>query len=108
MIQNTNDIYNLIKSPSYVAKYNSWDNGPVSYHLFNKVAPYERISVFYIDDKYMDIYKFNHMNSEYYERVSRKNKDGKKIREMLFAKRTAAMVKFLEEYSESSNRFPHR
>lgn len=108
MVQDTNDIYKLIKSPLYVAQYNSWDGTQVSYILYNTIAPQERITVHYVDDKYMDIYKFNNMNSEYYERISRENKQGKKIAETLFTKREVAMLEFLEERFKASDRLPQR
>ena len=99
----------MIKSPLYVARYDKWDDfGPISYHIFNTIAPHERISVFYVDDKHMEIYKFNNMNSEYYARISRTDKRGKKFSEILSAKRTAAMLNFLDEYATLMNHTPHR
>ena len=101
MIQNTNDIYKLIKSPMYLAEYRAptaEKNLYLSYNLFHKISPYERIHIA-IYDKYMEIYKYSHMNSEYYEYVRTTNKRGQKtlqrFKDILFAKNIAAMVNYV-------------
>lgn len=104
MIKNTNNIDKLIKSPLYAAQYNSWGHGTISYVLYNATAPHERIHV-YKDKKYLDIYKFNNMNSEYFEQVSLGTKRGKQLHDILFSKHIAAMLEHIQTHFTDT---PHR
>lgn len=101
MIQNTNDIYKLIKSPAYSAVYKPVEptiSNHTTYDLFNVVMPSDRICID-IYDTYMEIYKSKNMNTEYYEHISTTNQRGRKtlerFKELLLNKNLAAMVQYV-------------
>ena len=103
MVQNSNDIYKLIKSKQYNAVYTPADGRVcdyVSYAFFNTNKPTERINV-EIHKTHMDIYKFNNMNSEYYETIRTTNKCGQKtlqrFKDQIFVKNIAAMMRDVEQ-----------
>ena len=97
MIQNTNDIYEIVRSPSYAVMPNS---GYKQYYAYNKKTPSDYIR-FEIHDTYMEIYKYKNMNSEYYENIVITNKRGneiaKQFKKILLAKRAVARIKMVLE-----------
>ena len=93
MIQNTDDIYEIIRSPLYAVTPNS---GYKQYYVYNKKAPSDYIRI-EIHDTYMEIYKYKNMNSEYYENIATTNDIGRQIakrfKKILLAKRALAKIK---------------
>ena len=93
----TNDIYKLIKSPSYAVTPNS---SYKVYYVYNKQVHSECIHVHFFDT-YMEIYKYKNMNSEYYENIVTTNKRGneiaKQFKKTLMAKRAVARIKMVSE-----------
>ncbi len=97
MIQNTNDIYKLIKSPSYTV---APDSSYKFYTAYNKQFPNDCVHIHFFDT-YMEIYKYKNMNSEYYENIVTTNKRGneiaKQFKKTLMAKRAVARIKMVLE-----------
>ena len=99
MIENTSDVYKLIKSPTYVAK---WE--PVmptierknTYTLYNQYAPLSNRVVITTDGKTAEINVTNYMNSVYYEHFRLANKREAhrfaRISDIVFMKNMVAMV----------------
>ena len=98
MIQNLNDFYKLIKSPMYHATYNPYseDTPGLNFSLINDIAPFDYVRVSILKNN-MELYKYKNMNSEFYAHVRTTTKIGKKIHDLLIAKRMVAMVKDIEK-----------
>ncbi len=101
MIQNTNDVYKLIKSRAYSAVYKPVEpiiSNHTTHNLFNVVMPADRIRID-IYDTYMEIYKSKNMNTEYYEHIITTNQRGqktlKRFKDLLFNKNLVAMVQYV-------------
>ena len=97
MIQNTNDIYELIKSPLYAVSPSSTYH---YYDIYNTSIPSDWMRVVFRDN-YMEICKYKDRGSEYYENIITTSKDGqeiaKRFKKLLFAKRTVARMKMFSE-----------
>lgn len=99
MIENSNDIYKLLKSSAYVAK---WE--PVmptierknTHALYNQYAPLSNRIVITTDGQTAEISVTNYMNSVYYEHFRLTNKRDAhrfaRISNIVFMKNMVAMV----------------
>lgn len=97
MVQDTNDIYNLIKSPLYgVVRGSRNGSDHVSFDIHNKKTPSDWMHI-EIHDTYMEISKYGNMGSEYYENISTTTKQGletvKRFKKILTAKYAIAVIK---------------
>jgi len=99
MIQNTNDIYNLIKQPEYVMPFLRKDMKPYGkYSVHNNAG--DRVDII-LGVRHVEISVFHNMNSVYYETMSKSNTAGrteyKRFRELLTQKHIAALSHYINE-----------
>ena len=99
MLQNLNDVYELIKSSTYVAKWK-----PVmptterknTYALYNQYDPLNNRVIITTNGQIAEISVTNHMNSVYYEHFRLTNKRDAhrfaRISDIVFMKNMVAMV----------------
>ena len=99
MLQNLNDVYELIKSSAYVAKWK-----PVmpttkrkdTYILYNQYTPLSNRVVIATNGQTAEIHVTNYMNSLYYEHFRLTNKRDAhrfaRISDIVFMKNMVAMV----------------
>lgn len=99
MIQNTNDVYNLIKRPEYTMPFNRGNMGPCGkYSIRNNSG--DRVDIT-LGVRHVEISAFHNMNSLYYETISKTNAAGraeyKRFHELLLAKHITALVNDINE-----------
>ena len=95
MIQNTTDVYNLILNPAYSMRY--VPNMPNDRtRILTDGTICNRIEVRRTQTT-MDIRVFQNGNTQYYEHISRRNRDYERIHDAIFAKELAAMVADVNE-----------
>ena len=95
MIQTINDVYNLILNPKYSMRYTP-DMPAEQTRILTDGTNWNRIEVRRTKTT-MDIRVFQNGNTQYYEHISRRNRDYNRIHDAIFAKELAAMVADVNE-----------
>lgn len=112
MIENTNMVCKLIKSPAYVSTWKPTmptTERKNTYTLYNQYAPLMNRVVITTDGKTAEISVMNYMNSVYYEHLNLANKRDAnrfvRINNIVFMKNMIAMQKHIQTHFTDT---PHR
>ena len=96
MIQSINDVYDLILNPKYSMQYTP-DTFANRTQILTDGTFGNRVEVSRTKTT-MDIYVFQNGNTQFYEHISRRNRDYKRIHDAVFAKGMAAMVMDIDKH----------